>query len=59
MFFDISFITDVNSAVSDTNNQFYDCVKDIKVEQNDLFKMHTAESNISINQCIGNNFRFF
>ena len=40
-------IADVNSIVRDKNNQFYGCVKDIKVEQNDLDKMQTAENNIS------------
>ena len=47
----------MNSIVSDKNNQLYDCVKDIKVEQNDLDKMHTAENNIS-DQNIGMNFNF-
>ena len=55
MFFDISFITDMNSIISDKKI----CVKNIEVEQNDLDKMHTVESNISIDQDIGNNFRFF
>ena len=47
----------MNSIVSDTNNQLYGCVKDIKVEQNDLNKMHAAENNISIEQNEGNKFR--
>ena len=38
------------STVSGKNNQFYDCVKEIKVEQNDLDKMHTVENNNSIKQ---------
>ena len=55
MFFDNTFITDMNSIISDKNV----CVKDIEVEQNDLYKMHTAESYISIEQDIVNNFRIF
>ena len=50
-------IADVNSIVRDKNNQFYGCVKDIKVEQNDLDKMRTAKRNISIKQNEGNNFK--
>ena len=53
---DICFITDLNSIVSDTNNKINDCVKDIKIEQNDLDKTHTAEKNISIEQSEGKNF---
>ena len=55
MFFDISFITDMNSIISDKKI----CVKNIEVEQNDLDKMHTAESNFSIERNIGNNFKVF
>ena len=40
----------MNVIVSDKNNEIHDCVKDIRIEQNDLDKMHTAESNISIYQ---------
>ena len=53
---DIGFITDLNSIVSDTNNKINDCVKDIKIEQNDLDKTHIAEKNISIEQSEGKNF---
>ena len=43
----------MNINVSDKNNKFYDCVNNIKAEKDDLDKIHTAESNISINQNIG------
>ena len=49
----------MNSAVSDKNNNFYDCVKDKKVEQNNLDKIHTAEKDISMKQNIGKSFRIF
>ena len=42
--------TELNSIVSDINNQFYDCVKDKKVEQNDLDRMHATKHNIPSNQ---------
>ena len=57
--FDNCFVTDVNSIGSDKNNKFYDCVKEINVEQSDLDEIHTAENNISIKQNIGNNFKLF
>ena len=37
------FLTDLNS---DKSNKFYDCVKNIKIEQNYLDKMASAENNI-------------
>ena len=46
----------MNSSVSDKNNQFYDCVEDIKKEENDLNKMHTAEKNKSIKKNKGKMF---
>ena len=52
-------LTYLNSIINDKNNQFYNCVKYIKIEQNDLNKVHTAESNISIGENEGNRFRYF
>ena len=51
-------ITAVNIIVSDKNNQVFDCVKDIKVEQNYLHKIYTAENNLPINQNEGNIFKY-
>ena len=53
VFFIVFSIVGVNINVSDKNNKFYDCVNNIKAEKDDLDKIHTAESNISINQNIG------
>ena len=52
-------MTDVNSIVSDKNNQFYDCLKDIKVEQNYFHKLHTPKNITSIKQNTGNKFELF
>ena len=43
----------MNSIVSNKNGQFYDCVKDIKVEQNDSDKMHTAQNNMLMKKTVG------
>ena len=50
LYFGFNYISDLNSIVSDQNNKYYDCMKGIKVEQNDLDRMHTAENDISIEQ---------
>ena len=47
----------MNNIISDKNNQFSDCVKDIKVEQNDLDKMRTSQNDISIKQNKGKRFQ--
>ena len=46
-----------DNTVSDKNNQFSYFVKDIKVEQNDLDKMHTSQNDISIKQNKGKRFQ--
>ena len=50
IFFNICFDTDLISLVSD---KIHNCVKDIKVEPNDLDKMYTINNNISVywNKC--------
>ena len=40
----------MNSIVSDKHNEMYDSLKDTKVKQNELHKMHTSENNDSIKQ---------
>ena len=52
-------IADLDSIVSDKNNQFNDCVEDIKVEQNNLDKMHKIENTISFEQIKGKEFIIF
>ena len=49
----------MNSIVSDKNNKFYYCVKDKKVEQNDLDKVHTFENSMPTNQSKGENFKIY
>ena len=45
--FEICFITGLNSIIVDKNNEFYDCVKNIIIEQKHLNKIHTTENNKS------------
>ena len=54
-YFKFNYISDVDTIFSDRNNEINDYVKNIKVGQNDLDKMHTTESNISIEQNKGKN----
>ena len=49
----------MNSIVSDKNNQFHNCMKDIKVEQNNLDKMHSAKNNMPTNKNKGEQFNTY
>ena len=47
----------MNNIDSDKNNETYNCVKHVKVENNDLNEIHTAENNNSIKQNKGKHFK--